>query len=80
MKKTISLGDSTKSNYIEILEEEQKQIDPPMRLKHRKWIHRKGGEYPFFTFLIFNLWNFNWQTGLLAEDLVSLNRKSCQLK
>lgn len=80
MKKTISLGDSTKSNYIEILEEEQKQIDPPMRHKHRKWIHRKGGEYAFFTFLIFNLWNFNWQTGLLAEDLVSLNRKSCQLK
>lgn len=30
MKKTIHLGDNTKSNYIEILEEEQKQIDPPM--------------------------------------------------
>lgn len=30
MKKTISLGDNTKSNYIEILEEEQTQIDPPM--------------------------------------------------
>lgn len=30
MKKTISLGDDTKSNYVEILEEEQKQTDPPM--------------------------------------------------
>lgn len=36
MKKTISLGNNTKSNDIEILEEEQKQIDPHMSTQTQK--------------------------------------------